>query len=379
MTSNNGRLPYDILGLIFHQYSLIPPSSLITPSNSGIIKLETLLLVCRAWHFAALGHRTLWSRLDMRIYNIEDLLYWKIHVPLRLSRGSPTALLDVTLIIGYKLPSPNGIEMLRSIVLDLIGTEGCVAKRWRTLFLHSLPDPVLSLFCVPTPNLVDLKLQFLGLQHRRLPETPVLETFCTIHSKWPYPDMQNVTNLTIRGLWLEDAEAEAISKAQKLIKLMVMHDSEGCQLRGVFSALEYLHLEDVLYEDSLNEFSAPRLKILSLDHHYRPSYRDMLKCPGIRFHALEELILCLDSHSWGQGVESIHPEGVRLVLQAAVNINVLRVMNIESLATMLKILGDLSICQNHHFTLKYLGYSMALRQGEARRAGIATIRLEADL
>jgi hypothetical protein len=105
LSSNNERLPYDVLGLVFYQYTLIS-------SNYGTIKHEALLLVCRAWLFAAVGHRMLWSRMEMWIHGLKALPCWKIQVRLRLSKSSPTALLDVVPSMYGLKPNVTSDEIL---------------------------------------------------------------------------------------------------------------------------------------------------------------------------------------------------------------------------------------------------------------------------
>jgi hypothetical protein len=224
------------------------------------VKLETLLLVCKSWYFAALEHKTLWSCLKIDIHDPISLSYWHFYIPLRLSRSSPTALFDIDLFIGLELLHKT--EELTSIALMLIGTGGCIAKRWRSLSLFIPPHFLSPLFCVPTPSLISLEVYHLRPYNWSLPEAPALKKFYTIYSRCPYPDLQNITHLTVRGETPEDIDEEAISKAQKLIRLEVTYDGITGQLRGGFPALEYLHLGNAPTGRFLRAFSAPRLKTL---------------------------------------------------------------------------------------------------------------------
>jgi len=191
VSSNNERLSYDILSLIFHEYSL-------SPSDVDIIKLETLLLVCKSWHYAALGHSTLWCHFKIA-FILENASYWWRHVPLRLSRCPPTILFDIKLCAVYPYSdSMTGKEKTLSIVSGFVGEGGCIARRWRSLHLGSLLREAWPLFCVPTPQLVDLKVATYRVQTRlSLPETPILQRFETRYSSATYPNLQTVTDLTI--------------------------------------------------------------------------------------------------------------------------------------------------------------------------------------
>jgi F-box-like len=133
-TANNERLPYEILGLIFHQYSS-------NTHHRQRVKLETLLLVCKSWYFAALEHKTLWSCLKIDIHDPISLSYWHFYIPLQLSRSSPTALLDIDLFIGELL---HETEELTSIALMLIGTGAVAASQSAGEAFPSLSRPI---FC----------------------------------------------------------------------------------------------------------------------------------------------------------------------------------------------------------------------------------------
>jgi len=255
--SNDGWLPYDILHLIFHEYSLIS-------SGVDIIRLEALLLMCKAWHYMALDHSALWCHFEITV-RPENASYWQHHVPLQLSRCPPTTLFDIALgaVYPYRI-STTGREKILSIVSGFVGEGGCITRRWQSLHLDNLPRESWPLFCVPTPRLVDLKVVAYRVQRMSLPETPMLQRFKTKNSSVPYPNLQNVTDLTIWTESSEEFDQRAVSEVQKLFKLRILCEGFGARLNRTFPKLEYLHLDEVGSKYFLLAFSAPHLKTLSL-------------------------------------------------------------------------------------------------------------------
>jgi hypothetical protein len=77
-----------MLGLVFRYYA---------GGETFEHPLETLLLICRAWNNAALGHRSLWSRFKLRLANAESLR--NTRPPTRLAWCVPDSLLDITISI----------------------------------------------------------------------------------------------------------------------------------------------------------------------------------------------------------------------------------------------------------------------------------------
>jgi hypothetical protein len=381
--SNNERLPFEVLGLIFHQYSL-------ESACPKLLKLETVLLVCKAWTLAALGHKTLWSRFAISIKNSESLRYWHQRVPLWVSRSSTTCLFDIEIILNPDHPScrPEHFSseeqlLLASIVSDLTGLDGEIARRWRTLRaigVHDIYDctcfvPLLSF---PTPNLIDLDIKRIRSLDGSFPETPILKKVHIEHSGWNYPNLENVTDLTICAQGQLQFDEEAVSNAQKLVKLSAYCISTY-SLKGCFPLLEYLRLEFIQDEEFLNSFSAPHLKTLSLRCGDAESYYLMSQCPGIQFQALERLELDAEQYDNDLDENYSYIDGVYLILNAATNIKELRTWDKRMVKFVLTLLENPSNFRDHHFILKYLEYTMELGQGEARPDRIAAFRSEAML
>jgi hypothetical protein len=84
----NLQLPFDVLGLVFSHYA--EEENIQHP-------LETLLLVCRSWSNAALGHRALWRNFRILIGHEPTISIWNARLPLRLARRAPDAPLDIML------------------------------------------------------------------------------------------------------------------------------------------------------------------------------------------------------------------------------------------------------------------------------------------
>jgi hypothetical protein len=91
----NPQLSFDVLGLIFSHYT--------EEENIGY-PLETLLLVCRSWSNAALGHRALWNNLRIIIGHEPTISMWKARLPLRLARCALHSPLDI--MLRNQLDSP---------------------------------------------------------------------------------------------------------------------------------------------------------------------------------------------------------------------------------------------------------------------------------
>jgi F-box-like len=82
------RLSFDVLGIIFSYYA--QEETIFHP-------LETLLLVCKSWNEAALGHRALWTRLAIHIKHSPSHKIWKTRLPLRLERSGTSLPLHIDL------------------------------------------------------------------------------------------------------------------------------------------------------------------------------------------------------------------------------------------------------------------------------------------
>ena len=172
--TNNYRLPFDILALVFESFAEMEgPDS----------PLETILAVCRFWRDSALEHRVLWTTFRLSISTSWQVSYWKKRFLRRADAGS---LLDITLKLSNttspkpKLPAGTfdyaSYERLRhhnpahtslAILKVISGGRGARALQWRslTLDLHDLENLtpqdyalVNDFLLLRTPNLESVKL-----------------------------------------------------------------------------------------------------------------------------------------------------------------------------------------------------------------------------
>ena len=98
-------LSFDVLGAIFAFYA---------ETETIIHPLETLLLVCRDWSNAALGHRALWGRLRIYISHEPSSKVWSVRLPLRLARCGSDLPLDIDLrngLAGFDLGDNDGLDI----------------------------------------------------------------------------------------------------------------------------------------------------------------------------------------------------------------------------------------------------------------------------
>jgi len=189
------HLPFETLGVIFSHYA---------EEETFQRPLETLLLVCRAWNEAAVGHRTLWNNFKIHLGHGHISYVWSVRVSMRMARCGDNIPLYIelhTIPEGQDLALGNGDDSEYSYVyLDrqscgyrsitgecrcaniaaecayqalrvLAGPNGEHCARWRLLKLHLnfvADRKVASALCDRTPNLTYLELHGLRLEKRDL-------------------------------------------------------------------------------------------------------------------------------------------------------------------------------------------------------------------
>jgi hypothetical protein len=316
-----GKLPFDILCIIFEQYAKF---------DDRFTPLETLLLVSKSWHNTALHERRLWSSFEIHIRHIEDLDYWNACVTRRLNRCPPPVLFDIHVCIesSYGLPYTRACDTL---LMQLAGESGEVARRWRRFVLNDpsfyIPESVLKrCLSFPTPNLEDIRLEYYYVQGGSafLPDTSSLRIFhLTGHEIPILPNLANTTDLSIcvGGVWGEFNE-QAIAKATNLVTMKI-DTMSPFKLTATYKQLRTLKLEGVLYKGSLSAFSAPTLTNLMLALVAGNNFHDLMSCKGINFGTLRKVYIRYGSD---HGLDHEIPEylgGVLQLLTAAINLELL--------------------------------------------------------
>ena len=209
--STNGLLPFEILGEIF--------SHIRDDSTRGDVALmERLLLVCRAWTRAALGHPRLWAHISICICEKYPVNFWMAYSHSRLARMGSMQLIDVDIDcdddpsedsfdpVGFCYRPPAGLFSLIS------GERGQVARRWKTLGVESLQpmrgEPIDIFLSFPTPHLERIRLCSIELSPsvRPLPVTSALRSadFQLCGPAIPLVDTSQLLELAL-GLYLEQS------------------------------------------------------------------------------------------------------------------------------------------------------------------------------
>ncbi|KAG8757189.1 hypothetical protein FRC14_002281 [Serendipita sp. 396] len=214
------QLPTEIFGNIFSHYA---------EQADDIHPVETLLLVNRSWHDAALAYCQVWSYIVIELGHIKSIERWRALLPLRLKRAGLIHPLEITLRNVYSIdahPSSSfanrpksqrqkesaenvvtGTYQVRHYILDflqiLAGKSGEQAFRWRSLHLDFGDQQwgrclfTWKVLSYPTPSLRSLFMANLDTSGRDtlfgrslLPSSPLLESGVLINcSVICYPDL----------------------------------------------------------------------------------------------------------------------------------------------------------------------------------------------
>jgi hypothetical protein len=304
MTSDqtNPQLPFDVLGLVFSHYA---------DEETVEHRLETLLLVCRAWSDAALGHCTLWTNFRIRMGHGLASWVWMRRLQRRLARSGPNTPLDIDV---HTLPEdtdpandedqslseiekeiwnqtpchhrlPNGdclcadqvSECAHQAIRILGGEDGQHCVRWRSLKLRlSGTDNANVAFalCHPTPNLTLLELVNFRLNSWHttvviLPCIPLVKEVTLLDCFFPsFPSFENATEATIG--WtvsrLRYPDLSSLRKTTTLQKLSLRMTTD-CEisLPPQLNELRVLHIEGETIPVNIYKCKMPQLSCLTMD------------------------------------------------------------------------------------------------------------------
>lgn len=313
----NQYLPVDILHVIFSYYEETPE-----------YLLETLLLVCRFWNFAALECKDIWSKLWLNIEEGPTASFWSRQLPRRLERSGPNSPIFFTLILDplypgcrsrkclpvenrwYRDPPPpcncyNIIKNhIRPILSAVLGTDGSLCARWREIDIRCLSSDFpqdIPFFSYPIPQLVSLNLDSIVYRHFGnpfLPSRPSLQNIGVLHCTIPFlPDTSKATTIRFAGAYnngsawpsydigpagLEDAEQV------RCLELEVRGiPSQPYRVPINLLFLERLRLAGDILPENMDEVQTPALRELSLRFdtrgEYKPLVKNLLSCNGIPF------------------------------------------------------------------------------------------------
>jgi F-box-like len=331
----NERLPFDVLGHIFSYYAI---------EEMIHYPLETLLLVCKAWSHAAIGHRTLWSNLRIYLEHVPASAIWNARLPLRLARCGPDIPLDVDLRDFLDVMGPSEMDpefeiqhlvpaftcaeaayyagqvgcschiavraCINRSLRALVGDNGEICARWRSLTLYfgegGYVDGSNALSCA-TPI----------LQHLELGRVWVDEESATTHL---FPDVRKLKRLSLFDCRIPslpncdnllDASLEWDEPLRRYPDLSALRGANQLQvlsLRSTFNAAvplpAQLHNLRVLKIDGQAEINnsglltcqMPQLSHLSLDDQDTNLLKRVLLCEGLPVEKLTQVTLTWMMH-----------------------------------------------------------------------------------
>jgi hypothetical protein len=366
------NLTFDILGHIFDHYA---------KTETIAHPLETLLLVSRSWSDAALGHRALWSHLNIHIDvagRYPSPRIWRARLPLRLKRCGDTVPLHVDL---RHLPSRLHQEVAQSGYWDrlhrqvngswncptrgntnpeapctcvretrlcideffllLAGQGGELCKRWSTLNLD-LHNPVDygviykrlgSFLRYPTPILTSATVHAVlhGSGEGIFPYTPLLQQLAIVHWAGSLPSLRSIRSLSILrsyhwGMFFIPDEASNIEE-------LVLEGS--FRLPKSLPNLWRLHVAGALYRPDNEVLKLPKLTHLVLKNHgpHRPDALGQGK--GIDLSQLVALAVHLDLE-YNYSTFKIN---VREILRRSKNLSILQ-GNSKGISMVLKLVWE---------------------------------------
>jgi hypothetical protein len=298
----NEHLPFDVLCDIFSYYQ---------QQEDAFYPVETLLLVCKFWAEVALSHRVIWGRFRIRFGHEPILKMWRKRLPLRLMRsGAHYIPLDIDVrsesfdldeevlrnarFYSKKCFDKKGSRMSRcrcnsahaamiTWMFDvLVGNNGELCSRWRTLRIHSgterytvhLGSAVTSLgnaITSPTPSLISLSLinvsvsNEMNINHTAIPSAPLLQELMLGQSSLPHlPDMSNVRKIEIYCLHITDLDHISLQEATRMQELTIIQASQQIILAPVLHELSQLTLTGANLPSTFERTSMPQLTHLSV-------------------------------------------------------------------------------------------------------------------
>lgn len=314
--SPHQKLSPDILGAIFERCAAI---------EEFYEPLDTLLLVCRAFRDAALGHRAIWGHINVEIGHRSTFKACLSRVKSRLHRSGPFVPLDIHIEVvpdkyTENLPrscrdharSPycchtDASDVACKLLRVLAGRNGELCKRWRSIKIHDLSGlsgPMIQrrdsfdALSYPTPSLVSIDLEEFHLSGSPFPSCPSLQqaSFCDI-SGMSQISLNNVR--TIKLVWGQWAESLHDTGMMNLSNLGSAHNLRELHIKSIIGVtiqfprsipgLSHLYLEGSRLPDGLSNVRLQGLKFLSLKLGKSAAIEKLKKFRGIPFVGLESI------------------------------------------------------------------------------------------
>jgi hypothetical protein len=328
----NILLPFDVLGLIFYYYS----------GNETIRHpLETLLLVCRAWSGAALGHRTIWNDIKIYIGHIPSSSIWRTRLPLRLARAGPVVPLFISIFDVFDMKNEDnvtecvecdslyhngfctdpssaswaihqdqcpcytdGTEFTEFVLECLAGNNGELCARWKKFHVdlgygpgHDVCRYLARALSYPTPSLMSLLVENHVLDlvgYKRL--TPLIEPprLQELGVKPPQvPNFQTLLEVELHGTEILNSSAcSDLRSASRLQVLCLRHiRPEGVILPKHLPNLYSITIIGEEIPISVHCCKIPNLSTVSLEFTHHNPVVEIYMCPGIDLRNLQDLSL----------------------------------------------------------------------------------------
>ncbi|KIM23273.1 hypothetical protein M408DRAFT_28069 [Serendipita vermifera MAFF 305830] len=325
---NTEKLPFDVLGRIFSYY---------VDEETIFHSLETLLLVCRSWDQAALGHRSLWSRFKIYLGHYPTSQIWKKRLPSRLEKCGRKISLDIDLrnmLEGAEAPTDtHNIDIyhprtcsetndgprecacydaarlcIYQSLQTLTGNNGSICNRWRSLSLdlgwRSTPGMALNFaltelsnaFRFPTPHLTSLILKNVYAHSNfgegyRFPDTTHLERIILINTYLPlYPDCENVKEATIgwdQYILADNVVEPSLRKAARLQFLSLHATTTSILLPPQLNELQTLELHAWDVSNALKVCHMPAVSTLHMVYESNDLIERVSTYQGFKFEQLK--------------------------------------------------------------------------------------------
>jgi hypothetical protein len=294
------RLSFDILGEIFEYY---------VEGESFTYPLETLLLVCRRWNEAAIGHRGLWTRFKILVGHEPSPNAWLTRLPLRLSRSGSYIPFEIDIRSAFDMQKPvhedepdvlnpchrrdpnTGEHKCRCrwkarattqrLLHMLAGPSGIYCERWRSLHLSLGPDPfndeeyeadyastLQEDLSHPTPRLTSLTLERFEYSN---------------HGHLDIPFLPHIPQLRLFRLWLGDMLPPVYLSNIRIIDIDLSLSEGPTDLSSLEGAV---NVEDLTVRYYLEDFvlanELPQLRSLTLKGYSAPLNARLFRAPLLR-------------------------------------------------------------------------------------------------
>ncbi|CAG8596332.1 12254_t:CDS:1 [Acaulospora colombiana] len=331
------RLSQDILWTIFDFYA---------GTDGPRDPLEKLFYVCKYWYLAARQHRRLWTKFPINITTPKDCQFWFSRASNRIKLCGKEG--PAELEFNYHLLATNlNIRVFEENILKLfnmlIGHNGSLINQWSRISVEYIPSSVQRAWTEalshPTPNLRSLKIRDLNHEAHILPCAPSLEELIIINCACTLGnDFRRLKTLELRGNSLCIPNISTTLTAKSLTTLSLLNCGRNIILSRSFLALEAVSFTAGIHASAIEQFSAPRLRSLTIYLRTEESIAALRGCDGIDFQQLEILGYGCELYSKSEAV--LIMKSIKDIFRMATGIKRLRALNLKALRVFLLCIQD---------------------------------------